>query len=251
MWNYGKAVGFVLGGVGLVALASRAPAGIIGVGGSATVSVPPADIRLDLWESGTETRVWGEQTLVLTAALSLDAINTGLVSLPEHAVPGVVPSGTAVASYMLRADPIGNTDTSLSGFVLFDSPILGVLINRPTLRDSDALLGLPGVTYNGNTDRGLELNNPTQDFFTISADRMRIDFSYFVGVWTDDIRSRQVGRRPTPLYPARRVCTRRSLPLCIWNPSSRLPNSLHNRPRRCRCWQDSPRVSACGRADAG
>jgi MYXO-CTERM domain-containing protein len=83
-----------------------------------------------------------------------------------------------------RAGPI-----LLNGYVVFDTPILGVLIGN-ALGTTDALLGRPGVAYNQNSFRGLELEAATSesDSFEISADRLRIDFVMEIGDWTDDIR---------------------------------------------------------------
>lgn len=166
-----------------------ARADIIGVGGSAVVQVPPADIRLHHWESSSEARVWAEQVVTLASSLDLDAVNTGLIDEPSDAITGQVSAGMTVASYMLRADPLQQISVTLNGFVQFDQPILGVLFLRSTLNDSDGLLALPGVMYNQNQQRGADLADPSEpDFFTISPDRTRIDFSYAVGGWTDDIR---------------------------------------------------------------
>lgn len=182
--------------IATVAGATSVQAGIVSVGGSTVVAAPPADIRLNIWESSTETRVWAENSVVLASPMILNAVNTGLIALPGDAVQGEIAAGTEIASYMLRADPVGDVQVSLSGFVVFDSPILGVRILRGALDGSDALLGLPGVIYNGNTQRGLEITDPVQDSLSISPDRLRIDFSYVVGEWTDDIRI--ITAVPTP-----------------------------------------------------
>lgn len=175
--------------VSLVLLASAvsARADIVGTGGSAVIAVPPADIGIDQWESNTETRAWFERSLTLSAPLTLDAVNMGLISNTGDPIPGQVGIGTAITSYMLRADPISHV--VLTGYLQFDQPILGVLFLRSSLNGSDSLLGLPGVLYNQNPQRGVDLSDPTDpDSFTISSDRMRIDFSFGVGGWTDDIR---------------------------------------------------------------
>lgn len=171
----------------LLAFTASVRADIIGTGGSAVIAVPPADIGIDLWESNTETRAWFERSLTLSVPLTLDAVNTGLISNIGDPLPGQVGVGTTIASYMLRADPISHV--SLTGYLQFDQPILGVLFLRSSLNASDSLLGLPGVLYNQNPQRGVDLSDPTDpDSFTISSDRMRIDFAFGVGGWTDDIR---------------------------------------------------------------
>jgi len=141
-----------------------------------------------LWESNTEARLWAERSIVLTNALHLDAVNTGTIATEGDAIPGQVLAGTAVTSYMLRVDSVGSTDAIYTGYVEFDQPILGVLIFRSTLNGSDDLLGLAGVTYNTNAQRGVDFPPQVADPFTLSADRRRIDFSFSIGNWTDDIR---------------------------------------------------------------
>jgi len=174
-----------------VALGSAlgARADIVSFGGSVAVQTPPADIGIDQWESDTEARAWFERSLTLSAPLTLDAINTGLVSNTGDPVPGQVDAGTTITSYMLRVDPVGNTHVSLTGYLQFDQPILGVLFLRSSLNGSDSLLGRDGLLYNQNPQRSVDLSDTTDpDSFTISSDRLRLDFSFGVGGWTDDIR---------------------------------------------------------------
>lgn len=174
----------------------NAQAGIVATGGSAVVAVPPADIRLDRWESETETRAWAEQSVTLLAPLDLDHVEIGLVNETGELVPGQAIIGTAIGSYMLRCDPIGGRLTTYAGFITFDEPILGLQIVRELLNDSDTLLGLPGIQYNKNEARGLEFGAESEDQFVISPDRLRLDFIYETSTWTDDIRI--VTAVPTP-----------------------------------------------------
>lgn len=168
--------------------ATGAMADIIGVGGSAVVANPPANIQNGQWTSNTEIRAWFERQTTLSANLTLSHINPGLVDASAQLVGGSVTAGQSVQSYMIRVDPATNAAVTLSGFVVFDTPIIGIIIN-PFLGATDPILGRPGVTYNTNTNRGLELDDGTPDSFEISADRLRIDFTLFVENGpTDDIR---------------------------------------------------------------
>lgn len=167
---------------GMVAcLGGSVRAGIVKVGGAAVIAEPPPNISHNLWESDTGARVWFERTVELGSPLAVNAVNTGMV-FPVGTPGDIAPQ--AIESYMLRTDPIGGNLISLDGFVVFDQPILGVVTQGNTLDNTDALLGRPGINYNLNEARGLE--NP--DTFLISADRLRVDFLYETGTWTDDVR---------------------------------------------------------------
>lgn len=181
-----------------VALGSFAPvasADIIGVGGAAVIAEPPASIQNQQWTSDTDARIWLEQVTVLDAAIYADAVSTGTVFQNGIVgMPGFIPAGTAVASFMLRTDPAstGIGGVLFDGFIAFDQPILGVMFLRDTMENSDAALARPGVLYNHNADRGLEphdgVSDPLRDALFISADRLRLDFDWRTFAGTDDVR---------------------------------------------------------------
>jgi hypothetical protein len=182
------ACSFVLSFAALSARTPLASADIVETGGAAVIAEPPADIRLGRWQSNTEIRVWFERERFLVEDQTLNHVNTGLVTSGVPRVSGILSAGTPVQSYMIRLETVTNNPVELSGYVVFDSPILGVIIGKPLLDSSDPVLSRPGVTYNTNDNRGLEFNG-TPDAFTISADRLRVDFT----LWTqlgpsDDIR---------------------------------------------------------------
>ncbi|MBC7772135.1 MAG: hypothetical protein H7210_06555, partial [Pyrinomonadaceae bacterium] len=117
----------------------------------------------------------------------LNHINPGLVNSSELLVPGTLAAGTGVQSYMIRFDPGSNNGITRAGWVIFDAPILGVMMGRGRLNETDNVLGRPDVTYNMNNNRGMEPNE--QEHFEISADRLRVDFTMNVTNFpTDDIR---------------------------------------------------------------
>lgn len=174
---------------------SVARADIVAVGGSAVVAEPPSNIQNAQWTSDTEARIWLERETILSAPLLADAVSTGVVF--QNGIvgePGFIPEGTPVASYMLRTDPVttGGGGVFYDGFIDFDLPILGVMFLRSTIVASDALLARPGVLYNQNSDRGLEVHSgvsdPMRDALLISADRLRIEFDWRTFAGTDDVR---------------------------------------------------------------
>ncbi|MBL8760073.1 MAG: hypothetical protein JNL50_02105 [Phycisphaerae bacterium] len=170
-------------------MGSRALADIVEVGGAVVLRDPPASILLNQWESDGEIRGWFEREVTLSSDLTLGHVESGFVNDVSQVVNGIVEAGTKVQSYMVRMDPEGAGPALLSGTVVFDRPIIGVIIGS-RLVDTDAALGRPGVAYNQNSYRGMELDSstPEADSFEISADRMKIDFTMDVGEWTDDIR---------------------------------------------------------------
>lgn len=177
---------FVVGG--LILVLSRATwADIVKVGGAAALVEPPPSILVDQWESNTEIRGWFERQAALTSSLLLDHVDSGAVNNEPLLVPGAVPSGTTVRSYMFFADSVGEIPALLSGFVIFEEPILGVLVLGESLNSTDALLSRPGVIYGQQGTRELELDT-THDSFEISADRFRLDFTLRFGFANDNLR---------------------------------------------------------------
>jgi hypothetical protein len=68
---------------------------------------------------------------------------------------GVIPAGTLVSSHFLHGQPV--TNLLLSGQVLFNGPILGVISTSAGLDATDAAFGAPGTIYpTGQAFRGLE-----------------------------------------------------------------------------------------------
>lgn len=169
-------------------LAPLASADIIEVGGAAVLAEPPANIALNQWESDTEIRGFFERQTVLFSDLALDHVNTGLVDHESLLVPGLVSAGTAVQSYLFHADSVAGFDALLSGYVVFDQPILGVLITTASMNGTDDFLGRPGVTYGNSPGRRLELPPGSLDTFEISGDRTRLDFTLKFAAAYDELR---------------------------------------------------------------
>ncbi len=169
-------------------LAPLASADIIEVGGAAVLAEPPANIALNQWESDTEIRGFFERQTVLFSDLALDHVNTGLVDHESLLVPGLVSAGTAVQSYLFHADSVAGFDALLSGYVVFDQPILGVLIHTASMNGTDGFLGRPGVTYGNSPGRRLELPPGSLDTFEISGDRTRLDFTLKFAAAYDELR---------------------------------------------------------------
>lgn len=167
-------------------LTAVACADIVSVGGAAVLAEPPPWIALDQWQSDTEIRGFFERQTTRSSNLTLDHVNVGFVEDLSELVSGVVQSGTTVQSYIFHADPL--TTGLLSGYVIFDTPVLGVEVQSFSLMGTDGRLGRPGVTYGTNSSRRLELSSTSLDTFEISADRLRVDFTMQVDDADDEIR---------------------------------------------------------------
>lgn len=170
--------------------ATGAMADIVGVGGGVVLRDPPADISNNRWTSDTEIRGWFERQLTLSSSLSVDHVNSGLVNNALQLVPGSISAGTAVQTYMFRLDPTSGGENLVSGFVRFDTPIIGLILTRSALNATDATLGRPGVSYNQGTNRGMDFDSgqTAPDTFEISADRLQLNFTMIAGQFSDDIR---------------------------------------------------------------
>lgn len=173
---------------GLMLAASVTQADVVSVGGAVVYSDVPSNIELGQWESDSAVRLWKESLLVLPEDIEPGHTQPGTtVDFPSDQVSGIVPAGTRVLTLMLRVDPIGSGPVTLGGWVVLNRPILGVYFGTQ-LVTTDSLLGRPGVAYNENEERGLELDSVALDAFQISADAKRIDFVFGTGEFTDDIR---------------------------------------------------------------
>ena len=196
-------IAFFAGSALLSLTVSFANAGITEVGGDAVIAEPPASILLNQWESNSEIRVWFERETILPQDINPAHSQPGFVNnasqLDIEQSSGVtISAGTHVQSYMIRIDPLRADAVTRNGYVTFDSQILGVYVGDQ-LDPTDSFLGRPGVQYNKNRLRGLDLeSSPSTDNFEISSDLKRIDFTMAVGVRTDDIRVITAAAIPTP-----------------------------------------------------
>ncbi len=165
---------------------------VITTGGAVTVVSPPADLHIGAFQSDTLIRAFREQqNLVLAAPLAVDVVNPGLYdtlgSLP--AVQPDLAAGTRVNSLMLHSDPVSPRAT-YDGTVTFDADVLGVILISRTLSDSDATLGLAGVSYPfGDNRRGLELGaTGRDDSAALSADRRTVTLHFQTSGNVDEVR---------------------------------------------------------------
>ena len=137
------------------------------------VSPPPAVGDEDLTDPD-HVHVFLEKVLTLNQDLTPD---TG----------EVIPAGSRIRSYFFHYDPPGTVGGVLDpGFVRFDAPILGVINLTETLDGTDALLGSSSTDYTGTVARVWA--PPDLDFFEISEDGARLDFSAEATAGQDQMR---------------------------------------------------------------
>lgn len=140
----------LLAAAGALLAAGTASAAVTGgaiTGGTAspgvfTILTPPFAVGNNNQQNNNALFAWNEQQDVLLAApLATD-------------LGGTIAAGTRVASHGIVFDPIASR--TVVGSVTFDRPILGVIWQTSGLVATDGLLGLPTITYNSPSLRGLE-----------------------------------------------------------------------------------------------
>jgi len=193
MHNYSSStivasIAMVFSGLSLVGTAN-AQADITEISGAVSLRDPPVNILLNQWESDSEIRCWFERYLTLETDQHIGYTGPVIINVGSPLQDGTVPSGTRLSSFMIRHDPVGAGPVTLVGSVTFSTPIIGVYAGNG-IETRDAIFALPNIMYNMNPFRALELTADSggTDGFTVSEDRLRIDFEMAVGEWTDDIR---------------------------------------------------------------
>lgn len=161
------------------AAVASAQAQIVSTAGSLDQVSAPASVLDDATENSTRSIIFQERSnFVLGSSLTADAVAAGLYNGPGDLTSVSIAAGTAVASYFLHTDPVGQPVTTYTGNVRFAQRILGVFALRSSLNTTDPILGASGTTYpTGNPldiDREFELSN--NEFFRISADQKAIEF---------------------------------------------------------------------------
>jgi len=114
----------------------------------------PASVFEGALESNTNAFVFREQAnFTLGQNLTVDASNVGAQVFPDGsgtAVPGIIPSGTPVDSFLVHFDAVGQpTIAQVVQWALTFNPadqILGLIYNDATLDASD-FLGAAGTAY--------------------------------------------------------------------------------------------------------
>jgi hypothetical protein len=173
---------------------SPAYAGIIAQSGSVEIVPLPADVRNGQMESNRRIVAFAErQGVSLTSDVPIDIQLPGTSpdSGGQNLSPSIVPTGTAVSSYFVHFDALGEpangTIVFAEGSLTFNEDILGVIVLSSTLNATHAELGGVGTLYPGGDHQGMELSTAGA-YVTLSADRRTLSFGMPVGPYSDNLR---------------------------------------------------------------
>lgn len=156
---------------------------IIIFSGAATAGTPPPSLEPGQFTSNTAIWAFTEQQGVTLASNLPVAISTpGAWACCSSLSPGSIGAGTTVNSYLLYASP-DTTQTGTTNYVgsITFSPgekVLGIIIQYQNLFNTDALFGIPGVTYPaaGFIQAGLE----PRDFVNLSSNMQTVYVDFHV-----------------------------------------------------------------------
>ncbi|GAB4193175.1 MAG: hypothetical protein Kow00105_07290 [Phycisphaeraceae bacterium] len=182
-------------------------ASAMSLSGDVRMVFAPASVQENARTNNNKALLFKEQAnTVLASDLNVEAYLPGAYGAPSTlagqsklgpaGVGRTLAAGRAVTSYFLHADvdQDANTPVLMSGSITFNDKILGVIFDN--FAASDALVGAPGTSYETAPGHGLDMTDPNGDFFRISNDRMRLDFSFYVSGITDQIRIITAGQAP-------------------------------------------------------
>ena len=150
-------------------------------GDALSPAIRPVNLSLNTAESAV-VQVIQERSDILDTALQVDAIINAGITLANsgHATPGQILMGTAINSYVLQFDPVGQNGSNnelASGSISFGGEILGILFNGSSLVYSDSIVGSIG-NYGLSNSRGLLLG--LEGTLEVSSDLHQLSFNLSV-----------------------------------------------------------------------
>jgi hypothetical protein len=191
-------------GVAVVASLASAAAGQAAVssttGAAQLLATSPASLAAGASTSDTTIAVVNEQSVVISATLSMIAMSTtgwnGVKTMT---------AGTCLQSFMVHMNRASATSGLLSGSVTFSTDVVGAVTDvsgvlTGVLSLTDPIFGNPGTTYaTGTSGRGLELV-PTLDRVTLTGTRT-VNLSLTAGPDMDEMRIITLCDTPNPILP--------------------------------------------------
>lgn len=132
------------------------------------------------------------ESVLLPAGFHLSATEPGTFSddrKPRVAKRKVaLPAPLVVDSHLLQFNPGGegsrNQSRRFSGHLRFDRPIVGLLLSKTMLDESDALLALPSTNFKGIFRRGINVGDRVE----LAPDRHSLRISFDIQDGVDQIR---------------------------------------------------------------
>ena len=162
-----------------------AHSGIVNYFNDIVLVSPPASVQTGDYQNNTEIRLFIEQDPIwLLSRVRVDITTPGVYDDESDLdTDSFIRKTTWVNSYLLHADPVrpGDEGRLYQGRVRFSNPILGVIVRRGHLRNTDDPLGALGTLYpssdpNLEPATGLELD-PEQDWVElINQYTLRVHF---------------------------------------------------------------------------
>jgi len=177
--------------IAIFALALPASASIIAFSGDIVLVSPPGSVQVGLFEHNKDIRMFVEQeSFELPSRVRVDITDPGLYDDPTELDPDShVRRGRLVDSYFLHADPktIPLNYREYQGTVTFDTRILGVIVLKGHLRNTDDSLGAPFTLYpTTEPSTGLELSD-TEDWVKL-INRHTLQVHFKVHGEVDEVR---------------------------------------------------------------
>jgi hypothetical protein len=127
--------------------------GVLQTTGSMRFVSPGPDFHPGNYEDNEHIVVFPERTgFIPEEAIRVDMVDPGEYARTDYRDKPVLPSGRRLTSYLLQLDayPEGknpNRRRSVRGQITFANPIVGVITMNRLLKESEAVFGLPDVSY--------------------------------------------------------------------------------------------------------
>jgi len=168
----------------------RCPKGSFESGGNQALNVTgsiidlgsrPPSVVFNQIESNTLIHGYLEREgFVLPSAVPVNINKPGYYS-SFGSTAGSIPAGTPVDCYYLLYDPVGSTNSTSSGTISFSAPIIGLIVNTATLRETDPIIGHPDTAYPSNQgargfENGAERVELSKDMLTLDIVRFHSTF---------------------------------------------------------------------------
>ena len=163
---------------------------IVSTVGAAEITPPPS-VQPGAIESNTQAFIFRENPgFQLAVDLDIDISQSGTVT-SSPATPGTIAAGTAIESYYLQFDKVGETAAfaTANGSVTFNREILGLIVFNDGLDATDSILGSSATLYpTASPNRGIIAEQRGNDSLTLTADRKTLQFTLETANRVDSLR---------------------------------------------------------------
>lgn len=125
---------------------TTASAAIQSLSGAIQQIAPPSSVQEDAVENNAAAGIFAEQQgVILAAPLAVNISTSGVFDHATKFTPAAIPAGMKVNSYYFHADT--NNTELFSGAIVFDEPVLGIILGPSESQASHSVLGLSSITY--------------------------------------------------------------------------------------------------------